>query len=230
MENHAADGWTSVPVKCVNGMCKMPSNGDALGVPSFLLGKDLIMAAYVSNCDFRTSGMSMSAASKKRSAYDPARQWGLKPEESAGATYIVSGHVISGSASDSKSLYVGETIGREAQAKASRVSTKEADRALKALLEKDKDGMRTVIKAREVGSKEKDAGAKGKGKGARETPKTPTVPPPPMQKNAYSADVIKKLGFDPTGRIGIKDDTEVKKKVCLLLCSPLARFSDIISA
>jgi hypothetical protein len=97
----------------------------------------------------RTSGLGNN--SKKKPAYDPARQWGLKPEDSSsGSTYVFSGHVISGSAGDSRSMYVGETIGREAQAKASRISAKDADRTLKALLEKDKEGTRALIKARQA--------------------------------------------------------------------------------
>jgi minichromosome maintenance protein 10 len=161
--------------------------------------------------------MSMSAVSKKKSAYDPAHQWGLKPEESGGvgATYIVSGHVISGS-SDTKSMYVSETIGREAQAKASRVSAREADKALKALLEKDKDGMRAVLKAREVGVKEKEDSDQKKSKPLNATEGkdgNADNRPRRQQKNAYSADVIKKLGFDPTAKAGNKGDDAVKKKV-----------------
>ena len=48
-------------------------------------------------------------------AYDPARQWGLKPGPSAldsssggGSTYVMSGHIISNS-----SKFVAENIGRE---------------------------------------------------------------------------------------------------------------------
>jgi minichromosome maintenance protein 10 len=41
-------------------------------------------------------------------------------------------------------------MGREGQAKAKRKFGRDADRELKALLEKDKEGMRAVVRAREV--------------------------------------------------------------------------------
>lgn len=161
--------------------------------------------------------MSTTAASKKK-GYDPARQWGLKPDESAssGSTYVVSGHVISGSSADSNTMYIGENIGRDAQAKAARVSAKEADKALKALLEKDKEGMRAVLKAREAKDADKDDKGKGndKKKKKKKAADMPEDPPLPPQKNAYSADVIKKLGFDPAARAGVRNESDVKKKVC----------------
>jgi len=48
-------------------------------------------------------------------------------------------------------MYLSETIGREGQAKAKRQLKKDADKTLKNLLSKDKDGMQAVMKAREVG-------------------------------------------------------------------------------
>ena len=164
----------------------------------------------------RTSGLRDN--SKKKPAYDPARQWGLKPDDSlSGSTYVLSGHVISGSAGDSRSMYVGETIGREAQAKASRVSAKDADRTLKALLEKDKEGTRALFKARQtVGRKDgtKDINSSSSKRESDDIPsgseeeEVSTQPRPP-RKNAYSADVIKKLGFDPTSRAGKKSKQQV---------------------
>ncbi|KAJ7799774.1 hypothetical protein B0H14DRAFT_3114040 [Mycena olivaceomarginata] len=69
----------------------------------------------------RTSGMSMTAG-KRKADYDPRRKWGLKPlDESSGATYLVSGHIIHAGRVDPRdSLFVSENIGREGQAKAAR--------------------------------------------------------------------------------------------------------------
>ena len=116
-------------------------------------------------------------------------------------------------------MYVGETIGREAQAKASRISAKDADNTLKALLEKDKEGTRALMKARQASSR----------KGTKDTDSSSSKrKPDPLpgdseeedshlpRKNAYSADVIRKLGFDPTSKTGKKSKHEVaelQKKV-----------------
>ena len=121
-------------------------------------------------------------------------------------------------------MYVGETIGREAHAKASRISAKDADRALMALLEKDKEGTRALVKARQASSLEdttKDTGspsskssllADSEEEGVSSNLSHPHLP----RKNAYSADVIRKLGFDPTSKGGKKSKHEVaelQKKV-----------------
>jgi len=163
----------------------------------------------------RTSGLGNN--SKKKSAYDPARQWGLKPEDSSsGSTYVFSGHVISGSVSGSRSMYVSETIGREAQAKASRIAAKDADRTLKALLEKDKEGTRALIKARRASglkdaSKDTDSSSSKQKSDSlpSDSEKEGSSQPHPQRMNAYSADVIRKLGFDPTSKAGKKNKREV---------------------
>lgn len=195
--------------------------------------------------------MSTSNKPVRKPAYDPARQWGLKPEASAsgsGATYVIQGHVVGPSVG---SAYVAETMGREGQAKAKRKFARNADRELKALLGRDKEGMRAVIRAREVAKEMeekngngKHTGGAGKGKGkavGREDgkrAKKPTrkegldtdtdsssdsdleiEPPvaPSAQKNAYSASIIKQLGFDPTVKTGHKriDDVDIENKVRL---------------
>lgn len=157
-----------------------------------------------------TSGLTTSTKSTRKHDYDPLRQWGLKPEGvSSGATYIVSGHVVSGSNSDSRTLFVSETMGREGQAKAKRKTAgKDADRALKLLLERDREGMRDVMKAREFSGKGKLGGEKGKGKETGE--KDDSV----QSKGAYSASVIKSLGFDPSLKPGVRrvDNAETQKK------------------
>jgi len=114
-------------------------------------------------------------------------------------------------------MYVGETIGREAQAKASRISAKDADRTLKALLEKDKEGTRALVKARQASglkdaSKDTDSSSSKRKSDPlpsdseeEEGSSQPHLP----RKNAYSADVIRKLGFDPTSKAGKKSKHEV---------------------
>jgi minichromosome maintenance protein 10 len=181
---------------------------------------------------FRTMGMSTSFP-KRKPAYDPARRWGLKPEPDAGgSTYVVSGHIVNGSSMDLRLIYAAENLGREGQAKAKRkLSGKDCDRALKGLLERDGEGMKAVIKAREVGKVkisdhelkgEKDKMGKGKGKQRdKERMRDKAVEDEASDhsalpsKNAYSAEVIKNLGFDPVARTGQRrgGDSDMKK-VC----------------
>ncbi|KAI0674033.1 hypothetical protein C8Q78DRAFT_1067200 [Trametes maxima] len=160
-----------------------------------------------------TGGMSSQA--KKKQAYDPARQWGLKPEhEAAGATYVVHGHLVSGS--DSRSLYVGETVGRDAQAKAARkLSAVDSEKMLQQLLKRDKEGTKALASAREFSKRKAEApaakdGARSKKRkvqqseaGSEDEHKHNPAP----RKNAYSAQLIKQLGFDPTAKDGrrVKD-------------------------
>ena len=190
----------------------------------------------------RTSGMTNSSTHKRKSAYDPMRQWGLKPEESTsgnGATYVLSGHIVTGASSDPRSVHLAESMGREGQAKAKRkLAAKEADRALKELLERDKEGMKAVMKAREThGGKEKDKdkdamkGASRPVVGKKRTkkgldsdeeesegdddfqPKDDKTP-----KATYSAGIIKSLGFDPTMKPGQQrvENKGIQNKVCFL--------------
>lgn len=174
--------------------------------------------------------MSTSSAPKRKPAYDPTRQWGLKPEDSissSGATYVVSGHVVSGSGADPRTMFVAEKMGREGQAKAKR-KLKDSDRALKSLLDRDKEGMRAVVMAREVGLEKKtvkDGDRKRKSKDGKHSVKAESkkkclveddpLPPSSKAKGAYSADVIKQLGFDPTAKPGQRrsDDLGMQKKV-----------------
>ncbi|KZT71219.1 hypothetical protein DAEQUDRAFT_707592 [Daedalea quercina L-15889] len=180
-----------------------------------------------------TSGMS-AYAKKKKPDYDPARQWGLKPDpESSGATYVVSGHVVSGS-NDAKSLFLSESMGRDAQAKASRkASTLEADRALQQLLKRDKAGSKALATARKFAKRQaQKVKAEGKmkpdGKAKKkEREKTGKVSDTESDeegrsdeenkrahKNAYSANLIKQLGFDPTAKDGRKTtDSKLQSKL-----------------
>ncbi|OJT02547.1 DNA replication licensing factor mcm10 [Trametes pubescens] len=174
-----------------------------------------------------TGGMSMAA--KKKAAYDPARQWGLKPErEATGATYVVQGHVISGA--DSRSMYVGDNVGRDAQAKAARkLSAVDSEKSLQRLLKRDREGTKILASAREFSKKQaaelklKEGPAKKKQK--RKAGKQPESDAeseddaasdeedPKPRGNAYSATLIKQLGFDPTAKNGqkVKDDNVQSK-------------------
>ena len=188
----------------------------------------------------RTLGMTSSSLKKRKPDYDPQRQWGLQPSEASArggdATYVVSGHVVSGSNRDASSLFVAETMGREGQARAKRKLAQDANRELKVLLQRDKEGMRAVAKAREIGSmtvKRASSGAKDKSsaKGKQKARDTDDVSESddtkiseaPQTKLAYSAEIIKKLGFDPAVKIGQTRGAQsaVQDKVCLLrLCLP----------
>lgn len=143
------------------------------------------------------------------------------PDDSA---YIVSGHVVSGSTS---ALFVGEKLGREAQAKAKRQLEKGADRNLQALLKRDKEGAKAVIKAREFVAQAERSGsgakndAKGKRKAMSVSSTEDTSPPESSSaaalKPAYSASIIKQLGFDPAAGAGKRPaDLSLEHKVSTL--------------
>jgi minichromosome maintenance protein 10 len=165
--------------------------------------------------------MSTTAGPRRKPAYDPARQWGLKPAEpGTGETYIISGHIVNGSSTDSRSVFISENIGREGQAKARRkIAGKDADKALESMLERDKEGMRAVVKAREVGMKmdmEKSVGKKGKK--AEKISKSGTLTEAgnaPTTSSSYSSSVIRSIGFDPAVKPGQQQasDSAVQQKV-----------------
>jgi minichromosome maintenance protein 10 len=158
--------------------------------------------------------MSNNATRKRKHEYDPARSWGLKPEENyndgGGATYVVSGHVVSGSGSGS-GMFVGESLGREVQAKAARkMAGRETEKALSQLLMRDKEGMQAVVKAREAAlkNKEKASGKRNentaqKGKRKEAEVKCGEVGlEKDTRRGGYSAAIIKNLGFDPSAKVG----------------------------
>lgn len=193
-----------------------------------------------------TGGMSREATHKRKHDYDPLTKWGLKPEErsNAGATYMVSGHVVPGTSSDPRTVYATESIGREGQAKARRkLAGKDADKALMTLLERDKEGMGAVMKAREVAAAKKLKGRDEKGKnkgedkgdkgkkakesreGAVEGEDADNAVEPRVEKEnatrkaGYSAGVIKSLGFDPSTKPGQRKQevTGIREKVLRFL-------------
>ncbi|KAI5990380.1 hypothetical protein EDD15DRAFT_2170260 [Pisolithus albus] len=174
-----------------------------------------------------TSGMSGSAVARKRKGdFDPSRQWGLKPETTPNdSTYVVSGHVVGGSVG---SLFVSERLGREAQAKAKRKLERNTDRELKTLLDRDKEGMKAVTKAREYAAhmskspKAASGGKTDKGKqkaqdrlsAENEVNTSPAELTSSSVKQAYSASIIKQLGFDPAAKGGKRsDDPCLQKKI-----------------
>ena len=186
-----------------------------------------------------------SGSQKRKAAYDPQRKWGLAPANGSagpsssskagaeGPTYVVAGHIVAGAAAGKHDMFLKETVGREAQARAARkANSHDTDVALKRLLARDKEGMRAVQEAREFakGTKKKQrvAGGKVVGKEAAEVggdddddgddgessgtydnescesdgalPRPATKNTKTATKNAYSARVIKELGFDPTSK------------------------------
>ena len=204
---------------------------------TFLVGKK----------NFRTSGLGTGLSSQRRkaSAYDPQRKWGLTPgDDSAapsstveGATYVVAGHIV---AAGKRDLFLNETVGREAQARAARKSgARDVDKTLKRLLARDKEGMKAVQEARAFAKKmksQKGTVTKPSGKGGpsgikkmQEADSTSEAESGTEEegssdgadkptKNAYSAQVIKQLGFDPTrgsakGRSREDDVSGISSKV-----------------
>ncbi|KAH8112086.1 hypothetical protein DFH11DRAFT_1609582 [Phellopilus nigrolimitatus] len=167
-----------------------------------------------------TSGMT-TTANKRRAAYDPARQWGLKPEtglrgHDGEATYVIGGHVASSSRAQAPGV-AGETMGREGQARARRrVAEREGDRELAELLGKggsgtsgggSREALAVVKKAREAVLKGKGQGKgkeKGKGKSLpadmedEENEDVSRSEQSEPKKKSFSAEMVKRLGFDPT--------------------------------
>ncbi|KAF8630273.1 hypothetical protein AX17_005459 [Amanita inopinata Kibby_2008] len=140
-----------------------------------------------------TMGMTASAAVKKgrkhEAEFDPDKQWGMLPSGSSngGTTYVLSGHVIS-SQSD---IYIGERMGREAQAKAQRKAAgQETEKALKLLATRDRDGMKSVLRAREAGGSGMKITKKSLEESVAEEAQAKKGP-------GYSVSVIKGIGFNP---------------------------------
>lgn len=158
-----------------------------------------------------TTGMSNTSTKKRNPAYDPAHRWGLKPEPESSSTYILNGHIARGGGSQTRD--VAENMGREAQAKAQRKMAKDSDKMLKTLLDRDKDGMKAVMSAREFMSKQDDKQKKKKPDSTKAEPKTS------VSKNSFGADTIKRIGFDPTSKPGQRRedaDTKMQEKVFVL--------------
>ena len=162
--------------------------------------------------------MSSSAAKAKKKDYDPARQWGLKPEgQASGSTYIVSGHIVSGS--ESKSMFIGENYGREAQAKAARkVAAADGDKKLKRLLTKTKKDTKALPSTADRRAAEVKLEGKAKAKAKAQPDASETSEDKQPHRKTYSAQMIKQLGFDPGAKDGkTVKDAEVQSRVRLFL-------------
>ncbi|KAL0579267.1 hypothetical protein V5O48_002721 [Marasmius crinis-equi] len=155
-----------------------------------------------------TSGL---AKPKAKSEYDPRRQWGLQPATRNGqfgdsdATYVFSGHIARGSSSSDP--FFSDTHGRDAQTRAQKKqASRESEKVLKKLMERDRDGVQGIIKARQaLGVGVGDGkGKKGEGRKAAEgssgvgseTDSGQDRPQPQRRSNA-SLQLLKLTGFDP---------------------------------
>ncbi len=79
---------------------------------------------------------------------------------------MISGYVVTGSSPSS--LKVSESIGWEGQAK---LRAKDADKALKTLLDRDKEGMKAVSTAREFAQKEMEGKEDGNEEETKRAPR-----------------------------------------------------------
>ncbi|KAK7056189.1 hypothetical protein VNI00_002741 [Paramarasmius palmivorus] len=152
-----------------------------------------------------TSGLgSVAAKAKRKNDYDPRRQWGLQPNsqqdqsEDVGSTYVFSGHIIKGSSNDP------DRFSRERQTREQKkLAALESERALEKLLKRDKEGMQSVMKARQV------LGAtKRKKESGKEEPNSTDTPVDDAEeldeehvrkkrKSLSAFQVMKLTGFDP---------------------------------
>jgi len=142
-------------------------------------------------------------------------------EGGEGPTYVVAGHIVAGGAAGKHDMFLKEKVGREAQARAARrTNSRDTEVALKRLLARDKEGMRAVQEARKFAKKAKarekqqiangkveggdgDSDSDGSGNNDEEEDdalddRTKSTTTKKKKNNAYSARVIKELGFDPT--------------------------------
>ncbi len=108
-------------------------------------------------------------------------------------------------------------MGREAQAKVQRKLAKDSDKALKALLDRDKDGMKAVMTAREYMSKQ-DGKSDTKAKSDKKKKKADEVLTAQTNttKKSFNPEMVKSLGFDPTLKPGQKrenPDSKMQEKV-----------------
>jgi minichromosome maintenance protein 10 len=152
---------------------------------------------------------------------------------------------VAGAGAAKRDLFLSESVGREAQARAARqANSRDTDAVLKRLLKRDKEGMKAVQAARAFAKNARDKEAKapggdggpslekrkkgeeegdddvsddGGGAGASESDDGDgvSVDADRSTKNAYSARVIKELGFDPARgrRKGDDDPRSVYSKV-----------------
>jgi len=100
-------------------------------------------------------------------------------------------------------MFIGETIGREGQARAQRKNVGDVDRVLISLLERDQEGMKTVMLARAASdAKVKALDKVGlQGVVSRDAERL-------SGKNIRTAQVVKQLGFDSTQKLDQQKKSE----------------------
>ncbi|KAL5478807.1 hypothetical protein ACEPAI_2084 [Sanghuangporus weigelae] len=162
-----------------------------------------------------TSGLS-TTAHKRKSEFDLARQWGLKPDPASRgmdgeATFVVGGFVASSGRAQTLGN-VGNTMGREEQARARRKADTKEDKVLTELLgkssshsagvggaEASREALTVVQKARQAVTKARcDSKAAVAGSQTAAPAGEEDGDNAELQRKAYSAELIKRLGFDPT--------------------------------
>ncbi|KAG9102408.1 hypothetical protein FRC06_002025 [Ceratobasidium sp. 370] len=140
-----------------------------------------------------------------KQAHDPSRKWGLLPSASqqnaaasyesaklgGGATYIVDGHVLPGSGGpDASDMSRLKTLRKK----------KEEERALEEVLRRDggKTAAANILRLGAAHLKAKKAGAAGTEVDVQQEPEVTNDAP----KKAYSAELVKSIGYDPSKRAG----------------------------
>ncbi|KAI0658922.1 hypothetical protein C8Q70DRAFT_934038 [Cubamyces menziesii] len=107
-----------------------------------------------------------------------------------------------------------ESVGRDAQAKAARkISVVDSEKALQKLLQRDKEVSAREFSKRNAETVAKDGSNRKKVEKA-ESRHTEEEEVHRTLRNAYSAQLIRQIGFDPTAKDGRKvKDTDVQSKI-----------------
>jgi hypothetical protein len=157
-------------------------------------------------------------AGRKSDGYDPSRKRGLIPvgaqavpsnsqnlSGDTGAMYIVGTQVVRPSKGAGEE-YVSENIGRERQEKSRRQRERgEEEERLNQLLTRDgglSSGAKALAQVRAA-----TGGVKQQGLGTNEK----------STRAAFSAEALKRIGFDPTSSKQIASDVDVKRKVRVIM-------------
>lgn len=172
--------------------------------------------------------MSTTAHKQRKAAYDPARQWGLKPEVGSRgpdgeSTYVLGGHIASSARAIGGQApgMASDKIGREGQARAKRRKEEHDEKALEQLLGESKatssggsrEALEAVRRAREAALESKTNAKVTRGmKRASTDGSMPEEEPEPKLRKTYTADTIKRLGFDPVRNSFIASSDRTSKK------------------
>ncbi|KAG7093878.1 hypothetical protein E1B28_007517 [Marasmius oreades] len=144
-----------------------------------------------------TSGLSKA---KRKSDYDPRRQWGLQPTNQSSdsdATYVFSGHIAGGDP------FFADTFGRDGQTRAQKkMANRESEKVLQKLLERDKVGMQGIMKTRQMMKDTKNLGEGGGEKGLEGQEGASAIldgnHPQSKRRSRATFQLVKMTGFDPT--------------------------------